>query len=199
MVNAQSLFFIFKYSIMADIPQNVPNSGGRRSAKRMSTHIDFTPMVDLGFLLITFFMLTTMISKPVVMPVVMPENDLLPREPLKASKVLTLLLGPANKVYWYEGLNHQYLDSTDYSAEGIRRVILNKMEKVNTQFGLESYTDSKTGTIRSGSYAYVLIKPMKTSNYQNLVDALDEMTICRVRYYTILDVSAEENAALAMN
>jgi biopolymer transport protein ExbD len=184
---------------MAEIPQSAPKSGARKSAKRMSTHIDFTPMVDLGFLLITFFMLTTIISKPVVMPVVMPENDLLPRDPLKESKVLTLLLGPKNKVYWYEGLDHHALDSTDYAAGGLRRVILNKMEKVNAQFGLEPYTDAKTGVARSGSYAYVIIKPMKTCNYQNLVDALDEMSICRVRYYTILDLSPDENAAFAMN
>ncbi len=183
---------------MAEITQSAPKSGVRKSANRMSTHIDFTPMVDLGFLLITFFMLTTIISKPVVMPVVMPEDDLLPREPLKASKVLTLLLGPENKVYWYEGLDHHSLDSTDYSAEGIRRVILNKMEKVNAQFGLEQFVDPKSGSIRNASFAYVIIKPMKTSKYHNLVDALDEMTICRVRYYTILDVNAEESAAFAM-
>lgn len=160
----------------------------------MSTRIDFTPMVDLGFLLITFFMLTTTLAKPNILALVMPEKDIKKEdvEPVKESKVLTLLLGANDKVYWYEGITDAKLDSTDYSAEGLRKVITDKMEKVKGQWGMEDYEDFKTKEPRKGSFINVIIKPMKESRYKNLVDALDEMAINKVRYYVILDVSKLE-------
>lgn len=165
--------------------------GGKKRSKKMSTRVDLTPMVDLGFLLITFFMLTTTLQKPQIMALVMPDKDIKKEdiEPVKESKVLTLLLGAKDKVYWYEGITDAKLDSTDYSADGLRKVILNKMEKVKGQFGLEDYEDYKTKEPRKGSFINVIIKPTKDARYKNLVDALDEMAICKVRYYVILDVS----------
>lgn len=187
---------------MAEISQDGGGSkrkGGKVRSKKMSTRIDFTPMVDLGFLLITFFMLTTTLAKPQIMALVMPEKDVKKDdlEPVKESKVLTLLLGGNDKVYWYEGITNPTLDSTDYSAEGLRRVILNKMEKVKGIFGLEDYEDFKTKEPRKGSYLNVIIKPTKDSKYKNLVDALDEMAINKVRYYVILDVSEAEEKFIA--
>jgi len=179
---------------MAEIAQDSGGGhkkGGKVRSKKMSTRIDFTPMVDLGFLLITFFMLTTTLAKPQVMALVMPEKDIKKEdiEPVKESKVLTLLLGANDKVYWYEGVTDAKLDSTDYSAEGLRKVILNKKDKVKGQFGEEDYEDFKTKEARKGSFINVIIKPTAESRYKNLVDALDEMAICKVRYYVILDVS----------
>ena len=187
---------------MAEISQDGGGSkrkGGKVRSKKMSTRIDFTPMVDLGFLLITFFMLTTTLAKPQIMALVMPEKDVKKDdlEPVKESKVLTLLLGGNDKVYWYEGITNPTLDSTDYSAEGLRSVILNKMDKVKGIFGLEDYEDFKTKEPRKGSYLNVIIKPTKDSKYKNLVDALDEMAICKVRYYVILDVSEAEEKFIA--
>ncbi|MFN4080419.1 MAG: ExbD/TolR family protein [Saprospiraceae bacterium] len=187
---------------MAEISQDGGGSkrkGGKVRSKKMSTRIDFTPMVDLGFLLITFFMLTTTLAKPQIMALVMPEKDVKKDdlEPVKESKVLTLLLGGNDKVYWYEGITNPTLDSTDYSAEGLRRVILDKMEKVKGVFGLEDYEDFKTKEPRKGSYLNVIIKPTKDSRYKNLVDALDEMAINKVRYYVILDVSEAEEKFIA--
>lgn len=163
----------------------------------MSTRIDFTPMVDLGFLLITFFMLTTTLAKPQILALVMPDKDIKKEdvEPVKESKVLTLLLGANDKVYWYEGITDAKLDSTDYSAEGLRDVILKKMDKVKEQFGTEDYKKKNKEGVEEdlkGSFINVIIKPMKTARYKNLVDALDEMAICKVRYYVILDVSPLE-------
>lgn len=182
---------------MAEIAQDGGGGhkkGGKVRSKKMSTRIDFTPMVDLGFLLITFFMLTTTLAKPQIMALVMPDKDVKKDdlEPVKESKVLTLLLGANDKVYWYEGITNPTLDSTDYSAEGLRKVILNKMDKVKAQFGMEDYEDFKTKEPRKGSYLNVLIKPTKDGKYKNLVDALDEMSITKVRYYVILDVSEAE-------
>jgi len=170
--------------------------GGKVRTKKMSTRVDLTPMVDLGFLLITFFMLTTTLAKPQIMALVMPEKDLdIDKvEPVKESKVLTLLLGANDKVYWYEGITDAKLDSTDYSAEGMRKVILNKMDKVKAQWNLEDYDDFKTKQPKKGSFINVIIKPTKEARYKNLVDALDEMKITNVRYYVILDVSELEEA-----
>jgi len=174
--------------------------GGKVRSKKMSTRVDFTPMVDLGFLLITFFMLTTTLAKPQIMALVMPDKDIKKEdvEPVKESKVLTLLLGGENKVYWYEGITDAKLDSTDYSAEGVRQVILNKMDKVKAQFQTETFKrKNKEGVEEEhtdGSYINVLIKPTKNARYKNLVDALDEMAITKVRYYVILEVSELEEA-----
>ena len=160
----------------------------------MSTKIDFTPMVDLGFLLITFFMLTTALSKPQIMALVMPDRSSVSVDYIKNSKVLTLLLGDADKIYWYEGIENARLDSTEYGGKGLRSIILKKMELVRSLWGMEMLQDLKTGQPRQGSYLYVLIKPTQGSRYQNLVDALDEMAICGVRYYTILDIAEQEMA-----
>ncbi|MBK6996260.1 MAG: biopolymer transporter ExbD [Lewinellaceae bacterium] len=186
---------------MAEIAQDGGGGhkkGGKVRSKKMSTRIDFTPMVDLGFLLITFFMLTTTLAKPQIMALVMPDKDIKLEdvEPVKESKVLTLLLGGNDKVYWYEGITDAKLDSTDYSAEGVRQVILNKMDKVREQFQLETYKkknkDGEEIEYKDGSYINVIIKPTKDARYKNLVDALDEMAITKVRYYVILDVSPLE-------
>lgn len=186
---------------MAEIAQDGGGGhkkGGKVRSKKMSTKIDFTPMVDLGFLLITFFMLTTTLAKPNIMALVMPEKDIKKEdvEPVKESKVLTLLLGANDKVYYYEGITDAKLDSTDFSAEGLRQVILNKMDKVKGLFGTETYKKKNKEGVEEertdGSFINVLIKPTKDSRYKNLVDALDEMAICKVRYYVILDVSELE-------
>lgn len=178
--------------LSSDRPQN---QAPKRILRRMKPHMDFTPMVDLGFLLITFFMLTTSLSKPNVMPLVMPD-DSGETEPTKQSKVLTLLLGNEGKIYWYEGLEVGKMDTTTFDRKGLREVILHKMQKVQDQFGLQYYEDHKTGAARQGSHLNVIIKPTQYSNYKNLVDALDEMNICHVRYYCIVEPNNEEGDQL---
>jgi len=154
-------------------------------------------MVDLGFLLITFFMLTTTLAKPQIMPVVMPEKDV-KEEDLQATKesqVLTLLLGANDKIYYYEGITDAKLDSTDYSAEGLRKVILDKKERVKQQWGETEKDDPKNpGQKKMISKLNVIIKPTKESRYKNIVDAFDEMKITNVALYVLLDISAQEEA-----
>ena len=178
---------------MAEVQSSAGKPPGKIRSKKQSTRIDFTPMVDLGFLLITFFMLTTTLAKPQVMALVMPDKTPDAHTEVPESKILTLLLGADDKIYWYEGINHARLDSTGYGADGLRRVILDKMSRTKDKWGLEDYQDSKTKAAKKGSQLNVLIKPTPHSRYQNIVDALDEMAICRVRYYMILDVSRQEN------
>ena len=120
---------------MAEIqPKGDSGGGGKKRAKKMSTKIDMTPMVDLAFLLLTFFMLTTTFAKPNVMQLTMPVKEKLPDEEqtkIKASQAMTIILGPEDKVYYYFGLNTPNdptvakvdLQVTNYSATGIRKVI----------------------------------------------------------------------------
>lgn len=168
---------------MAEIAQQSGghgHKGGKVRAKKMSTRIDFTPMVDLGFLLITFFMLTTTLNKPQTMEINLPVKEKTEQPPVKESKVLTLLLGAKDKVYYYEGITEPVLDSTDYSAKGARQVILDKKSKVESAFG-------KDETI-------VLIKPTSDAIYKNVVDMLDEMQITGIQRYVMIDISeAEKN------
>lgn len=174
-------------------------AGGKKKkgvrSKKMSTRIDFTPMVDLGFLLITFFMLTTTLQKPQTMQIVLPEKDNLKKEdqdPVKESKVLTLLLGKNDKVYYYRGITKPVLDSTDFSATGVRKIILDAKEDVKKQFGMDVKTDDKTGATDEKSHLVILIKPNDDSVYKNMVDALDEMAITGVSKYVLMDISIAE-------
>jgi biopolymer transport protein ExbD len=169
--------------------------GGKVRSKKMSTKIDFTPMVDLGFLLITFFMLTTTLAKPNIMPVVMPDKKVKEEEmqATKESQVLTLLLGANDKVYYYQGLTDAKLDSTDYSAEGLRKVILDNKDRVKGLVGEEEKDDMKNpGQKKMVSKLNVIIKPTKESRYKNLVDAFDEMKITNVALYVLLEISKQE-------
>lgn len=139
---------------------------GRKRANKASTKIDMTPMVDLAFLLITFFMLTTTFSKPQAMDVNMPDKtDDNKKMEIKESRTMTVVLGEADKIYWYMGFKDPEVKVTDFSREGIREVIV-----------------KKSATLKED--LVVIIKPGKQSKYKNLVDVLDEIHISgeKVRY-----------------
>lgn len=160
---------------MAEIQQQADSGkGGKKRAKKMSTKIDMTPMVDLAFLLLTFFMLTTTFNKPNVMQLTMPVKEKNPEEQsqIKASNAFTILMGENNKVYFYDGLLADdvkpELKLTNYSADGIRKELLAR---------------------RRNPELVVLIKPDDKSNYQNMVDILDEMNITDQKKYALVDIS----------
>ncbi len=183
---------------MAEIQEQGGGGGkdGKARSKKMSTKVDLTAMVDLAFLLITFFMLTTTLSKPNIMPIIMPEKKDINEEDLEATKesqVLTLLLGGNDKVYLYEGITNAVLDSTDYSAEGLRAKILDKKDRVKAEWGEDEKDDPKNpGQKKMVSKLNVIIKPTKESRYKNLVDTFDEMKICNIGRYVMLDISTQE-------
>jgi biopolymer transport protein ExbD len=163
---------------MAEIqPKSDGGGKGKKRAKKMSTKIDMTPMVDLAFLLLTFFMLTTTFNKPQTMEINMPAKDKIENPEditkIKASEALTIILGKNDKVYYYKGLNdgtvQPELVTTDYSDKGIREVLLdmgNKIPKLT-----------------------VLIKPVKSARYKNVVDILDEMNITNTRRYALVEMA----------
>ena len=198
---------------MAEIIQE-EKQGGKKRAKKHAPHIDMTPMVDLMCLLITFFMLTTAFSKAKIMEIVLPEKikDIKTEPPkIIASRTLNIILGPDNKIYIYPGTvkPEDYnslppLSETDYSATGIRQKLLErnrtlakkiadfndlvlKGKKVLTQDSVRGAIaklkkDDDTGPV-------ILIKAYKGANYGNVVDILDEMNICGLAIYMLVDIT----------
>ncbi|MBP6182615.1 biopolymer transporter ExbD [Flavobacterium sp.] len=166
--------------------------GGKVRSKKSGSKVDLTAMVDLAFLLITFFMLTTTLSKPQSMPLGLPdkEDDKTKDKPIKVdeNRTMTVLLGDNNKMTYYMGLLATPIagpKEISYGKEGIRKELLKRKKSV-----LE-YTGKKDkGMI-------VIIKPSKKSNYRNLVDILDEMAIVDVPTYAIVnDFTPEEQKLL---
>lgn len=165
--------------------------GGKVRSKKANARVDLTAMVDLAFLLITFFMLTTSLSKPQSMNLGMPEK---PKEnqpdldiEVADDRTMTILLGENNKVKWYMGQFGSPLEGpkdSSYGKAGIRQEILSKVKSVP-----EKYGDPKKGLI-------VILKLDKKTNYRNMVDILDEMAIAKVPTYAIVDITPDEKALL---
>ncbi|NUO03231.1 MAG: biopolymer transporter ExbD [Saprospiraceae bacterium] len=166
----------------------------RGSPRRIPIRIDLTPMVDLGFLLITFFMLTTMLAQPQVMPMVMPDKTPVNDPPVvSANQAITLLLGAKDKVYWYEDPANARLDSTTFESDGLRQVLLDKKARVRNRYGDKIRPDIyKPGTMKTTSKLTVLIKATPEARYKNVVDVFDEMKICEIAHYVMLDISPQE-------
>lgn len=147
---------------------------GVKKAKKLSTRVDLTPMVDLGFLLITFFIFTTTMSQPTALNLNLPKDTDKPDEQnkLKESAALTVMMGKMDKVYYYEGLDPTKIQGSSF--KGIRDVILDKKRR----------TDPKD--------FMVIIKPTQDATYKNTVDMLDEMKIDGVGRYAMVDISPDE-------
>lgn len=151
---------------------------GVKKSKKQSTRVDLTPMVDLGFLLITFFIFTTTMSEATAMNLNLPKDTDKPNEQNKAkeSGALTIMLGANDVIYYYEGILAP--DASNFkttSQKEIRDVIINKKRSTNP----EDFV--------------VVIKPDVESTYRNTVDMLDEMTIDDVKRYALVDISPVES------
>jgi biopolymer transport protein ExbD len=152
--------------------------GGKVRVKKSSTKIDMTPMVDLAFLLLTFFILTTTFNKPKTMEVNMPDKVLDEKEQTKVNEkdILNVVLGENNKVYWWIGLTPP-VTTTGYGKNGIRKVLLEQN--------------------RANPKMMVLIKPEDKSKYENMVDILDEMDITATKRFAIVDYSPDDKTIIA--
>ncbi len=164
--------------------------GGKVRSKKQNSKVDLTAMVDLAFLLITFFMLTTSLSKPQSMDLGLPDKakDEEKTKEVKTDqrRTVTILLGANNQIKWFHGLleapeaNGKPQDAV-YGKEGIRKELLKRVKSI----------PEVTGSKDKG--LIVIIKPTKKSTYRNLVDILDEMAICSVPTYAIVnDFTPEE-------
>ncbi len=193
---------------MGEIAQNHRIKGKKSRSKKLSTKVDFTPMVDLGFLLITFFMLATNLNKPQTMEIALPSKDKLNQEDqtrVKASKAITILLGKDNKVYYYEGTRENNVDPvlnlTNFSPSGLRRYLIQrnfdvmvkvrnlKIEKEKKKLSQDDFEKRRTEITKDKNAPIVLIKATDDSVYRNLIDVLDEMAICSIDRYAIAEIS----------
>lgn len=147
---------------------------GVRKGKKLSTRVDLTPMVDLGFLLITFFIFTTTMSRPKALELHEPKDG--PPTLAAASHVITCLLGNNDKIFYYEGVDPTIMKESDY--RGIRSIILDKKRRTDTAF------------------FQVILKPTKDASYKNTVSILDEMLIDDIRHYALVDIDPSEYTLL---
>ncbi len=182
--------------------------------KKMNARVDFTPMVDMIMLLVTFFMLCTSLIKPQTLEIVMPSNKQDLKEEQKnqvaASKAVTILIDEDDKLYYYTGLpDTAKLHETAYGQDGIRRVLLSlnrvaqsKIEALKREYALKQSSDPQTAARIQEEYKgkvsdiknsdvtpNVIIKATDTSNFQNLINVLDEMQICWIGKYVIDNIA----------
>ena len=198
------------------------NKGKKKSRKKASIKVDFTPMVDLGFLLITFFMLTTSMTKPKTMEIQKPKNDHLKKEDmnkLNAAQALTLLLTKDDKIVYYFGmlndptipLNPQVMG---YGPDELRKLLITENRKRNpkadsipiykkqAEHGIISTEQFRADEARifdqyKTQALFVLIKTDDNAKYKNLVNVLDEMSITNIRSYAIVDIIPQEEKMVA--
>ena len=147
---------------------------GVKKAKKMSTRVDMTPMVDLGFLLITFFIFTTTMAQPTAMNLFMPKDVEKPddQNKVKETGAFTILLGKGDQVYFYEGMDPTKLQASNFKL--IRDEIMKKKQNTNAED------------------LVVIIKPTVDATYKNTVDILDEMTINEIKRYAMVDITDDE-------
>lgn len=201
---------------MAEINTESKGGGGKGKPKKMSTRVDLTPMVDLGFLLITFFLLATTMIKPQTMELAMPSKDkpadgTAPKA--KASRSITIVLGKDNKVFYWAAEQDPNKKPTvveaDFSAKGIRKYLIERnwdvMTKIkelekeqlrthmpDTTFSRKKMDIQKETDSKVKDSPIVIIKITDDANYKNMIDILDEMAICNIATYAIVDITPED-------
>jgi hypothetical protein len=180
---------------MAEINSNAGNhrqKGGVSRCKKLSTKVDLTPMVDLGFLLITFFVFTTSMTTPKVVKLFLPADDV--KDPMKTanSTVLTIIPLSGNKLFYYHGQLDEAIQQKSYGITtyafngGIGDIIRAK----------QAALDKSIRFTRKD--LMLIIKPTEESTYQNITEALDEVLINVLPHYALVDISPGEKAALAV-
>lgn len=198
--------------------------------KKMNTRVDFTPMVDMMMLLITFFMLCTTLSKPQAMQLTMPSNDKNvqneDKSVTKASHTITIFLAGNDKIYHIDGLpkydDPTCLKETTWGKDGIRKVLIShvteegiapvakimmakqKLDEKKIKYNMaDSLYQKELSEIKNGNLdgekvpkLTIIIKPLDTASYKNMVDALDEMQICSIGTYVIDKISEDDQKLL---
>ncbi len=159
---------------------------GVRQMIKHNLKIDMTPMVDLGFLLISFFVITTELSKPTAMDLIMPKDG--PDTPIEQSNALSILVDKNNAIYYYEGKWEDAIKTNSIfkiQYAGINDLRSNINAKQNKLAAMPGTKEGKDGLM-------LIIKPGQRASYKNIVDILDEITITQVKKYVMVNQSAAE-------
>jgi hypothetical protein len=185
---------------MADLDTSAKGGGRQKKGagpktKKKSTKIDMTAMVDVAFLLLTFFVLTATMGKPSVMELAMPPKTDLPPDSTKVkvleAKILTVILDKNDKIKYYVGITDPEVKTTDFGPEGIRKVLMDHLGR----------EDNRVLCVDRPEYPncwdpIFIIKPRKISKYKNLVDVLDELSITDAPKYAIDKFTTQDSLLL---
>ena len=166
---------------MADISTQTGTNTGKVRSRKASTRVDMTPMVDLGFLLITFFILATTLSKPSSMTLNVPDKTLKEEtEPIKASNVMTVFLAKDNLAYYIFGKAAGEDPEVKSVSMGydFRKAVVDNLTKVG------------------GEKFVLVLKPTKESTYKNMVDVLDDMAVIKLKRYALVDALTPDEKTL---
>lgn len=158
----------------------LPIPGARSRKGSHGVKVDMTPMVDLGFLLITFFIFTTSMMAPTKTPLLMPKESIMPMQ--VNEKLLLTAIVDKDKVFVYEGAFEN-------------AIAANKLRQTDFQLqtGLGYFVRQKQKALASEKdNLMVAIKPLPSASYQDVMNALDEMLINGVKRYGIINLSEEE-------
>lgn len=196
---------------MAELQQTTGAGRNKTRQKKSHLRVDFTPMVDMNMLLLTFFMLATTFSKPQTMKITMPSDDGAPSTPITRSKAVTVYLGKDHKIYYFEGepdlKKDDFLNQTNFASNGLRQVLLNKNTAIVTKIN-ELNKQRAAGKISQVNYdkivdnlknkmSIVMIKPLDNSTYNDMVNALDEMLIVNINKYMVAKLDDNDKIMLA--
>ena len=161
---------------MAEIISN-KTAKGKHPRRVLSTKVDLTPMVDLGFLLISFFIITTTMTKNHALRLDLPADG--PSTKAAVSKTVTLILRDNNTVDYYNGDEVGKMASVTFKDNELRKMLINKKKMVQERWGTDTVTT-------------VIIKPTSLSTYSNVVASLNEMQINDIRKFVLTDLTEEE-------
>jgi biopolymer transport protein ExbD len=153
--------------------------GGKIRSKKASTRIDLTAMVDLAFLLITFFIMATTLAKPKAMDTIWPDKSKRDAQlPVPESRTMTVLLGSNSKLEWYIGAPGKSAPTVDnFGKNGIRKTLIEKNKEIEA---------SHPGT--ADNFMIVLVKPSDKSTYKDFVNIMDELNIAGIKSSGVVDI-----------
>ena len=156
------------------------HKGGKVRTKKKVTRVDLTAMVDLAFLLITFFILTTTLNKPKAMELIMPDkDDKNTQMPVPETRTMTLLLGKGDKLEWFVGEPGKSTPQIEgYGKNDLRKTLIDENQKIKDSHG--------------GLPMIVVVKPSSESTYKNVVNVMDELNIVDIEQRAIVDITPVE-------
>jgi biopolymer transport protein ExbD len=167
---------------MAELDTSGGGKGKKKGGqKKKAVRVDLTAMVDLAFLLITFFILTTTLSKPKSQELIMPDKDekTKQQEAVAETKTMTLLLGKNNKLEWFIGLPGKSAPTViGYGKNDLRKTLVDENEKIKATHG--------------GQPMIVIVKPSDHCTYNNVVTVMDELNITDIEQRAIVDMTPPE-------
>ncbi len=202
---------------MAEV--NTDDGGGhgkheKKRAKKSSTRIDMTPMVDLAFLLLTFFVLTSTFSKPKAMEINFPADPKDEKDRQKVNNALTFIMTKDNGIYYYagefyppnnkDGKPSTALVKTDFSKDGLHKLLLDthkptieavhELEEKYKRKEIADTTLKRLVNLEKGKKEAltVLIKADDKATYKNVIDLIDELNVCLIGKYAVVDMMPTE-------